>query len=97
MVKVATVFFVYMLFWAVSAFVVLPFGVRNASDEDRPDLVEGQERGAPTRFNGRRLVVRTTIVATIAYVLFYANYIEGWVTIDDVSIIHPPASLSKGY
>ena len=97
MVKIASVFFVYLLFWSISAFVVLPFGVRNASDEDQPDLVSGQERGAPTRFNGRRLVVRTTIVATIAYVLFYANYIEGWVTIDDVSLIHPPASVSKGY
>lgn len=105
--KIASVFFVYMLFWSLAAFLVLPFGVRTAHDEAShdedgkkgggPAVVPGQERGAPSNFSGRRFVWRTTLVATIGYVLFYANYIEGWVTLDDVSLIHPPASVAKGY
>ena len=70
---------IYVLFWAFSAFVVLPFGVRSHHETGDP-LVPGQADGAPANFSGRRLLIRTTIVATVLFALYYANYVAGWIT-----------------
>lgn len=96
MLRIATIFFVYVLFWAVSAFLVLPFGVRTAHDDDASDLVPGQVESAPTNFRPWRFVMRTTILATVLCGLFFANYYAGWVRLDDVSLVHPPASIAAG-
>ena len=70
---------IYVLFWAFSVFLVLPFGVRSHHETGDP-LVRGQSDGAPANFDGRRLLVRVTLVATVLFALFYANYVAGWVT-----------------
>jgi predicted secreted protein len=72
---------IYVLFWVMTAFVVLPLGIRSVH-EAGADLVPGQEPGAPANFNGRRIVIRTTILSTIVFALFYANYNHGWITTD---------------
>ena len=69
---------IYALFWALSLFLVLPFGVRSHHETGDP-LVPGQSDGAPANFNPRRLVIGTTIVATVLFALYYANYVEGWI------------------
>ena len=70
---------IYMLFWAFSVFFVLPFGVRT-SDEAGVERVLGQADSAPANFDVKRLAIRTTIVATALFALFYANYLGGWIT-----------------
>jgi predicted secreted protein len=70
---------VYLLFWVMTAFVVMPFGYRAANESDEP-LVPGQAEGAPANFNPRKILLRITIVATFAFALFYMNYTQGWVT-----------------
>jgi predicted secreted protein len=70
---------IYMLFWAFSVFFVLPFGVRT-SDEAGAERVPGQADSAPDTFDVKRLAIRTTLVATALFALFYANYVFGWVT-----------------
>ena len=70
---------VYFLFWAFAVFLVLPFGVRTAH-EAGAELVPGQAESAPHEFNVWRVVVRTTVVATILFALYYLNYTFGWVT-----------------
>ena len=72
---------IYVLFWTLSLFVVLPFGVRTA-EEEGAELAPGHAPSAPHRFSLRRAAVRATIVSAIAFVLFYANYRFGWVTIE---------------
>ena len=72
---------IYVLFWAFSVFLVLPFGVRSHHETGEP-LVPGQSDGAPANFDGRRIVIRTTIVATVLFALYYANYVGGWITSD---------------
>ena len=70
---------IYMLFWAFSVFFVLPFGVRT-SDEAGVERIPGQADSAPANFDVKRLAIRTTIVATALFALFYANYVGGWIT-----------------
>lgn len=72
---------IYMLFWAFSVFLVLPFGVRT-SEEAGVDMVPGQAQSAPHEFNAARVAIRTTIVATLLFGIFMLNYVYGWVTTD---------------
>ena len=70
---------IYFLFWAMSVFFVLPFGVRTP-EEAGVDLVPGQAESAPHGFSVKRTAIRTTIVATLLWGLFMLNYVFGWVT-----------------
>lgn len=70
---------IYFLFWALSVFLVLPFGVRTA-DEAGVERVPGQAESAPHEFRVGRTALRITIVATILFCIFLLNYIYGWVT-----------------
>ncbi|EZP57560.1 hypothetical protein BW41_00408 [Sphingomonas sp. RIT328] len=70
---------IYVLFWAFSVFLVLPWGVRT-TQEAGGDYVAGQAESAPHEFRLGRLAVRVTIVATLLFALFAANYHYGWVT-----------------
>lgn len=74
---------IYFLFWVGAAFLLLPFGVRT-DEEVGADKVPGQADSAPHRFEIRAHVVRATILATVLFGLYYANYVNGWVTAEDL-------------
>lgn len=85
--KWQSAFAIYVLFWAMSVFFVLPFGVRT-SEEAGVALVPGQAPSAPHDFKPMRILVRTTIIATVLFTAFYLNYIFGWVTADMLDWVH---------
>ena len=87
--KLTSALAIYFLFLALSLFVVLPFGIRNHQETGDP-LVPGQSDGAPANFNPRKLAINTVIVATIAFVLFYANYVGGWIQPDMINLFAKP-------
>ena len=68
---------IYLLFWAFSAFFVLPFHGRRAEDDAAP-LVKVQDRGAPAIFRPGRILLQMTAVATVAFALYYIAYVNGW-------------------
>lgn len=72
---------IYVLFWVMSAFVVMPFHVRT-SEEAGEALVPGQAESAPHVFKPGRIAFWTTIVASIIFGAYYANYVNGWLTPD---------------
>jgi predicted secreted protein len=72
---------IYVLFWTMSLFLVLPFGVRTAEEEGTKSA-PGHAESAPHRFSLGLVAVRATIVSAVLFALFYANYIYGWVTPD---------------
>ena len=78
---------IYVLFWAFSVFLVLPWGVRT-SEEAGMDLVPGQAQSAPHEFPAKKIAIRTTIVASVLFGIFLANYIFGWVTTDMLDWAH---------
>jgi predicted secreted protein len=81
---------IYILFWTISLFVVLPFGVRT-SEEAGEEKLPGQADSAPHRFDLGRAALRATIVSAVVFALFYANYLNGWVTISMLEWATPPS------
>ena len=77
---------IYVLFWAFSVFLVLPFGVRT-TEEAGGERVPGQADSAPHEFRVGRVALRVTIVATILFALFVANYEFGWITARSLDIV----------
>lgn len=80
---------IYTLFWVLTAFVVLPFGVRSHHEEGVP-LVRGQADGAPVNFRPLRVVLWTTAIASLLFGLFYANYRFGWVGTGALNLFGEP-------
>lgn len=80
---------IYTLFWVLTAFVVLPFGVRS-HDETGEELVPGQADGAPANFRPARVLLWTTLVSAALFGLFYANYLFGWLGVDALNVFGAP-------
>jgi predicted secreted protein len=74
---------IYLLFWVMTMFLVLPFGVRTA-EEAGAECVPGHAESAPHEFRFGRVALRTTIVSAILFGLYYANYVNGWVTAEQL-------------
>ena len=74
---------IYILFWTLSLFLVLPWGVRT-SEEEGARSEPGHAESAPHVFRARRVMLWTTTVATILFGIYYANYVSGWITVEDV-------------
>ena len=74
---------IYVLFWALTLFAVLPFGVRTSAEAGEA-AVPGQADSAPVRPHLRRKAAWTTAISAVLFGLYYANYVHGWITMDDV-------------
>ncbi|MET4132133.1 putative secreted protein [Porphyrobacter sp. MBR-155] len=93
--QITSIAAIYFLFWVMSAFVMLPFGVRTA-DEAGEAKVPGQADSAPVNFRPGRVALRATIIAALFTGLFVANYQYGWVTVADIDIMpKPPGAAAR--
>ena len=70
---------IYVLFWTMSLFLVLPFGVRTA-EEEGAERGAGHADSAPHRFSVGQAALRATLLSAVLFGLFYANYVFGWIT-----------------
>ncbi len=68
---------IYSLFWVMSAFVILPIGVRT-HEELGLEKTLGQADSAPGNFRPRVIILRTTLLSAALFGLYYANYVNGW-------------------
>jgi predicted secreted protein len=91
--QITSIAAIYFLFWVMSAFMMLPFGVRTA-DEAGEARVPGQAESAPVNFRPGRLALRATVIATVLTGLFVANFNYGWVTVADIDILPKPPATS---
>ena len=69
---------IYALFWVMTAFVILPIGVRTHEELGLPKT-PGQADGAPGNFRPRVVLLRTTLLSVALFGLYYLNYIYGWI------------------
>ncbi|RJG57118.1 DUF1467 family protein [Sphingobium terrigena] len=75
------IFAIYVLFWVISAFIMLPFGIRTP-DETGERMVKGQADSAPSNFRPGVVALRATLLSALLFGLYYANYVQGWITLD---------------
>jgi predicted secreted protein len=88
--KLGSALAIFTLFWVLSLFVVLPFGVRTdeeAGVKTRP----GHADSAPHSFSFGKAALRATFLSTLLFGLFYANYVYGWVGVGMLDWAAPPA------
>ena len=77
--KWTSVMAIYLLIWWLTIFAVMPFGIRTHREMGE-DLVPGQVQSAPSNFRPVRIALRTTLFSAIIMVLFYLNFVNGWIT-----------------
>jgi predicted secreted protein len=82
-VKFTSIVAIYVLFFAASVFVLLPFGVRTDEEVGAPK-VPGQADSAPHRFDLKTHLLKAALLAAILFGIYYANWTYGWVTPDDL-------------
>lgn len=78
---------IYFLFFAFSAFILLPFGVRTDEEAGTPKI-PGQAESAPHTFDLKGHLLRAAVLAAILFALYYANWMYGWITPDDLDFYH---------
>jgi predicted secreted protein len=83
-----SIFAIYLLFWVLSAFVILPFGVKT-HDELGLEKTPGQADSAPANFKPLTVVLRTTLLSAVLFGLFYANSVNGWIDRGDFTFLSP--------
>jgi predicted secreted protein len=74
---------IYILFWTLSLFLVLPIGVRTA-EEAGAERLPGHAESAPHRFSLGRAAWRASLVAAVFTALYVLNYDYGWIRVADV-------------
>jgi predicted secreted protein len=82
---------IYALFWVMSAFFMLPFGIKT-HDEAGIAKIPGQADSAPANFKPGRVALRATVLSALLCGLYVANYIEGWVKAGDLNVFGEPPS-----
>jgi predicted secreted protein len=86
--KLTSILAIYALFWTLSLFVILPIGVKT-SEEMGEKSGKGHADSAPHRHDLKRKAVWTTMLSAGLFALFYANYVYGWVTLDNIPMPEP--------
>lgn len=86
---------IYFLFWMLSAFLVMPFGVRT-HEEEGIEKVQGQADSAPANFRPGLIALRASILAAVLFGLFYVNYIYGWIEPADLNFFGRPPGYEEG-
>ena len=74
---------IFFLMFVASAFVLLPFGVRT-HEEVGLEKIPGQADSAPHRFDLGRHLIKAAILAVVLTAAFYVNYVNGWITANDL-------------
>ncbi len=89
--NIASIIAIYALFWVMTAFVILPFGVKN-NHELGLEALPGHDRGAPGNFNPVRILTLTTLVSAALFGLYYANYVYGWMDRTSFDWVYNPSN-----
>ena len=91
--QITSIIAIYFLIWVMSAFMLLPFGVRT-HEELGEDKVPGQADSAPANFKPGKLVVRATLIAAVLTTLFVVNFEYGWISAEDLNFFPSKESVT---
>jgi predicted secreted protein len=85
--ELSSIIAIYFLFFAFSAFLLLPFGVQT-DEEAGTSKVAGQADSAPHRFDIRLHLLKAAALGLVLFAIYYANWTYGWITPDDLDFYH---------
>ena len=88
---------IYSLLWVLSAFLVLPIGLRTPDEVDGHKVETGHADSAPINFRPGRIALRATVLAAVLMGLFYLNYVYGWIEVEDLNFFGDPPVKDLGY
>lgn len=91
---IGSILAIYTLFWWLTLFLVLPFRLKR-KDGVADSYVRGQADSAPAQFSVWRTIFWTTLVSSIAFALYYANYRFGWIAPTDLDFFSSPERLAS--
>ncbi|MEO6718215.1 MAG: DUF1467 family protein [Novosphingobium sp.] len=83
---------IYLLFWVLSAFCVMPIGIRT-HDEAGLDKIPGQADSAPSNFRPATIALRASVLAAVLFGLYYVNYVQGWIGPDSFDYFGKPPGI----
>ena len=83
--QITSIIAIYALCWVMTAFVMLPFGVKTHDEAGIPKI-PGQAESAPANFRPGRHVIIATAIAAVLTALFVLNYIYGWIGADFLNL-----------
>jgi predicted secreted protein len=86
--QLSSIVAIYFLFFAASAFFLLPFGVKTDEEAGTP-RVRGQADSAPHKFDLKRHLLKAAVVGALLFAVYYANWSYGWITPDDLDFYNP--------
>ena len=78
---------IYALVWVMSAFFLLPFGVKT-HDELGLEKVPGQADSAPANFSPGKIAIRSTVLAAVLTTLYVLNFIYGWLSVESLNFMN---------
>lgn len=67
---------IYLLFWFLCLFLVLPFHGRRAGGS----ATDGHDPGAPAQFAVARACLQVTLLSAALFAIYYAIYVSGYFT-----------------
>jgi predicted secreted protein len=82
-VRLGSILAIYSLFWVMSFFLVIPFGMRT-DEEAGVESAPGHVESAPHKFSFAKASLRATAVSAVLFGLFYLNYVYGWIGSDQL-------------
>ncbi|MEO7654835.1 MAG: DUF1467 family protein [Sphingomicrobium sp.] len=85
--QLSSIIAIYVLFFAASVFILLPFGVTTDEEAGTPK-VRGQADSAPHRFDLKRHLLKGALLGAVLFALYYVNWANGWITPDDLDFYH---------
>ena len=85
--KFTSILAIYFLFWAIAAFLLLPFGVKTDEEVGAPK-VPGQADSAPHRFHLGPHLLRAALLGAVLFAVYYANWTYGWIRPQDLDFYH---------
>jgi predicted secreted protein len=86
--QISSIIAIYFLFFAFSAFALLPFGVKT-TEEIGGEKVPGQADSAPHTFDLKRHLIKAAIIGAILFAIYYANWTFGWLKPEDLDFYNP--------
>jgi predicted secreted protein len=87
-VKLSSIVAIYFLFFAASAFFLLPFGVKTDEEAGTPKI-PGQAESAPHVFDLKWHLLKAALLGFVLFAVYYANWVFGWLTMANLDFFNP--------